>query len=124
MQRRGFGHGHKPMCPYCGGPHLAGECPMMMYPPAMPMPSVPMPPMGGMPMGGMPMGGMMGGMPGGMPMGGYPGMPTCPTPPMGGMMPGMEEHMAKVEKMLADIEQCCDQTCTMVKEIYMKMAKG
>ena len=102
MHHRGFGHYHKPMCPYCGGPHLAGECPMMMYPPAMPMPSAPMPPMGGMPMGGMPMGGM----------------------PMGDMMAAMQDHMARVEKMLADIKQCCDQTSTMVKDIYMKMAKG
>lgn len=110
MHHRGSSHGHKPMCPYCGGMHHPGECPMMMYPPAMPMPSMPMPPMGGYP------GGMLGGMPG--------GMPTCPTPPMGGMMPGMAEHMARVEKMLADINECCNQTCTMVKEIYMKMAKG
>jgi predicted lipid-binding transport protein (Tim44 family) len=82
---------------------------MMMYPPAMPMPSVPMPPMGGYP------GGMLGGMPGGMPAGGMP---------MGGMMPGMAEHMAMVEKLLHEIHQCCEQTSTMVKEIYMKMAKG
>ena len=58
-----------------------------------------------------------------------PSMPYMPPsmpamPPSGGMMPGMAEHMARVEKMLADIKQCCDQTSAMVKEIYMKTAKG
>ena len=117
MYPRGFGH--KPMCPYCGGMHPANECPMMMYPPAMPMPSVPMPPMGGMPMGGYP-----GGMPaGGMPMGGCPGgMPPGGMP--ADMMAAMQAHMAKVEKVLADLKQCCDQNSVMLKDIYLKMAKG
>ncbi len=43
MYYRGYGYGNKGMCPYCGGMHAPGQCPMMMMPPAMPMPSVPMP---------------------------------------------------------------------------------
>ncbi len=92
---RGMGFGPKPMCPYCGGPHLVSQCPMMMYPPAMPMPA--MPPMP---------------------------MPPVPMPPMGGMMPGMEEHMMKVEHMLHQLLKCCQETHHMVQEMYMKMAKG
>lgn len=92
---RGFGPSHKSMCPYCGGMHPANQCPMMMYPPAMPMPS--MPP---------------------MPMPPYPTMP-----PMDGMA-GMHEHMMKVEQALQQISNCCAEVNQMVKEIYLKMAKG
>ncbi|PKM82873.1 MAG: hypothetical protein CVU89_01690 [Firmicutes bacterium HGW-Firmicutes-14] len=31
-----YGYSQGYMCPYCGGMHPAGQCPMMMYPPAKP----------------------------------------------------------------------------------------
>ena len=43
MYYRGYGYGNKGMCPYCGGMHAPGQCPMMMMPPAFPTPPVPMP---------------------------------------------------------------------------------
>ena len=87
------------MCPYCGGMHMPGECPMFM------MPSMPfggyMPPMGGM-------------------------MP-CPMPGM--EMPGMDmmqmmQTMQQHTQMLQHIQHRVDEMYTMCKEIYLKMAKG
>ncbi len=43
MYYRGYDYSPAGMCPYCGGMHSPGQCPMMMYPPAMPMPCPPMP---------------------------------------------------------------------------------
>lgn len=39
-----YNQGYMRPCPYCGGMHPPGQCPLMMYPPAMP-PTKPMPPM-------------------------------------------------------------------------------
>lgn len=130
--------GSKSKCPYCGGMHEPGECPMLMMPPAVPampmggmvggMPMGSMP-MGGMPMGGMPMGGMpMGGIPmGGMPMGGMPagGMPAgcmpCPE------VPGMEKMLAMMMehgRLLHEIHHGVMQLLQICQAMQTGAAKG
>lgn len=88
-----------PACPYCGGMHAPGECPMMMAP-AMPY---------------MPEPGMMPGMPG------MPGMPTMPGMPS---MPGMDEMMMSHTQMLEHISMRVDEIYEMLKAMQLGNAKG
>jgi len=82
------------VCPYCGGMHSPGMCPLMMTPA--------MPP-GGMYEG---MGGMMPDMTGMM-----PGM-------------DMMDMMMKHQKLLEEIHHYTKETYRMCKEMYLKKAKG
>ncbi len=101
MLKRCSKHKNHHMCPYCGGMHAPGQCPMFMIPAMPPM----APPMVS------------------------PTMPPMDNGMMGGdmMMPGMHEMhemMMRHHQMLEHIHKRVDEIYNIVKSMHLGNAKG
>lgn len=78
MYYSGYSQGYMTPCPYCGGMHPPGQCPLMMNPPAGPMP----------------------------PMGGHlPCMPTPAMPDMAAMHEMMMQHTQMLQHITLRVDE-------------------